>query len=42
MDEPIAPDGVHPVFLTEYERGMRAAILGVVLGAVLVLLGRRR
>jgi len=29
-------------FLTEYQRGARAAILGAVLGVVLVLLGRRR
>ena len=31
-----------PTFLTEYERGVRAAILGAVLGVVLALLGRRR
>jgi hypothetical protein len=29
-------------YLTEVERGTRAAILGVLLGLVLALLGRRR
>jgi hypothetical protein len=29
-------------YLTEIERGTRAAILGVVLGLVLAFLGRRR
>lgn len=29
-------------FLTEYERGFRAAILGAVLGVVLAVLGRHR
>jgi hypothetical protein len=29
-------------YLTEIERGTRAAILGVLLGVVLALLGRRR
>jgi hypothetical protein len=30
------------VFLTEYERGLRAAVLGAILGVVLVALARRR
>jgi hypothetical protein len=30
------------VFLTEYERGLRAAVLGAVLAVVLVALARRR
>jgi hypothetical protein len=29
-------------YLTEVERGTRAAILGVILGLVLAVLGRRR
>jgi hypothetical protein len=29
-------------YLTEIERGTRAAILGVILGIVLAVLGRRR
>jgi hypothetical protein len=29
-------------FLTEWQRGMRAAVLGGVFGLVLALLGRRR
>jgi hypothetical protein len=29
-------------YLTEIERGTRAAILGVILGLVLAVLGRRR
>jgi hypothetical protein len=29
-------------YLTEIERGMRAAMLGVILGLVLAVLGRRR
>jgi hypothetical protein len=29
-------------YLTEIQRGTRAAILGVILGLVLALLGRRR
>ena len=29
-------------FLTEYQRGMRAAILGAILGVILALLARRR
>jgi hypothetical protein len=29
-------------FLTEWQRGMRAAVLGAVFGLVLALLGRRR
>jgi hypothetical protein len=32
----------HGGFLTEQQRGMRAAVLGVVFAAVLALLGRRR
>jgi hypothetical protein len=34
-------DGHPERFLTERQRGMRAAVLGVVLGLVLALLGRR-
>jgi len=29
-------------YLTEVERGTRAAILGVILGSVLAVMGRRR
>jgi hypothetical protein len=35
------PDG-HGGFLTEQQRGLRAAGLGVLFAAVLALLGRRR
>jgi len=35
------PDG-HGGFLTEQQRGVRAAVLGVLFAAVLALLGRRR
>ena len=35
-------DGQPERFWTERERGMRAAVLGVVFGLVLALLGRRR
>jgi hypothetical protein len=41
MDEPAERPTEHE-FLTEYERGLRAAILGAALGVVLALLGRRR
>lgn len=41
MDGPAETSAEQP-FLSEYERGMRAAILGAVLGIVLALLGRRR
>lgn len=39
---PSKDDATEIVFLTEYERGLRAAILGAVLGAVIVVLARRR
>jgi len=42
MDEAAgAPAGAR-TFLTEYQRGARAAFLGAVLGLVLALLARRR
>ena len=41
MDEPVERP-TEDRFLTEYERGIRAAILGAVLGVVLLVLGRRR
>ena len=43
MTEPLPPEAApEGAFLTEYERGLRAAILGAILGAVLVVLARRR
>ena len=42
MEEPVEVPSMEPVFLTEYERGARAAVLGAALGVVLALLGRRR
>jgi hypothetical protein len=42
MAEPVEVSSAEPVFLTEYERGARAAVLGVVLGVMLAVLGRRR
>ena len=36
------PDTEPESFLTEYQRGMRAAALGAALGVLLALLGRRR
>jgi hypothetical protein len=38
MAEPMGPQP----FLTETERGIRAAILGAILGLILALFGRRR
>jgi len=35
-------DGHGEPFLTEQQRGIRAAVLGAVFGLVLALLGRRR
>jgi hypothetical protein len=42
MDDPVRSQPMEHEFLTEYERGLRAAVLGAVLGAALALLARRR
>ena len=42
MDRPPEAPATAHTFLTEYQRGARAAILGAALGVVLALLGRRR
>jgi hypothetical protein len=42
MGEPVRSQPIEHEFLSEYERGLRAAVLGAFLGTVLALLARHR